>query len=160
MKISFEKKVALVTGAASGLGLATAKAFAAAGASVVLADWNEKAARSAADELAAQRARVVRRLVQVLEAARARELADELEVDRHHVGQARAGGQRGGHRGVVVGVLQRDDLDGYVRVQRVPARQRGLGGPVEIGKGGDGDRRGSAGGAVNRNSRNGLRRLR
>lgn len=54
MNISFENKVALVTGAASGLGLATAKAFAESGASVVLADWNEKAVRSAADELAAQ----------------------------------------------------------------------------------------------------------
>ena len=53
MNISFENKVALVTGAASGLGLATAKAFAASGAAVVLADWNEKAVRSAADELAA-----------------------------------------------------------------------------------------------------------
>jgi NAD(P)-dependent dehydrogenase (short-subunit alcohol dehydrogenase family) len=41
MNITFENKVALVTGAASGLGLATAKAFAEAGASVVLADWNE-----------------------------------------------------------------------------------------------------------------------
>ena len=54
MNISFEGKVALVTGAASGLGLATARAFAESGASVVLADWNEKAARTAADELAAQ----------------------------------------------------------------------------------------------------------
>ena len=53
MNISFENKVALVTGAASGLGLATAKAFAASGAAVVLADWNEKAVHSAADELAA-----------------------------------------------------------------------------------------------------------
>lgn len=53
MKISFEGKVALVTGAASGLGLATARAFAESGASVVLADWNEKAAHSAAEELAA-----------------------------------------------------------------------------------------------------------
>lgn len=52
MKISFENKVALVTGAASGLGLATAKAFAEAGASVVLADWNEKDTQSAAKELA------------------------------------------------------------------------------------------------------------
>jgi NAD(P)-dependent dehydrogenase (short-subunit alcohol dehydrogenase family) len=54
MNISFENKVALVTGAASGIGLATAKAFAESGASVVLADWNEQAARSAAEELTAQ----------------------------------------------------------------------------------------------------------
>jgi len=54
MKISFENKVAIVTGAASGLGLATARAFAESGASVVLADWNEDAAQSAAEELAAQ----------------------------------------------------------------------------------------------------------
>jgi NAD(P)-dependent dehydrogenase (short-subunit alcohol dehydrogenase family) len=52
MKISFEDKVALVTGAASGLGLATARAFAEAGASVVLADWNEKEVQAAAKELA------------------------------------------------------------------------------------------------------------
>jgi NAD(P)-dependent dehydrogenase (short-subunit alcohol dehydrogenase family) len=51
MNISFENKVALVTGAGSGLGLATAKAFTESGASVVLADWNEKAVRAAAEEL-------------------------------------------------------------------------------------------------------------
>jgi len=54
MNISFENKVALVTGAGSGLGLATVKAFAESGASVVLADWNEKAVRFAAGELAGQ----------------------------------------------------------------------------------------------------------
>jgi NAD(P)-dependent dehydrogenase (short-subunit alcohol dehydrogenase family) len=54
MNLSYENKVALVTGAGSGLGLATAKAFAESGASVVLADWNEKAVRSATAELAAQ----------------------------------------------------------------------------------------------------------
>lgn len=51
MNISFEGQVALVTGAASGLGLATAKAFAESGASVALADWNEDAVRAAAGEL-------------------------------------------------------------------------------------------------------------
>jgi NAD(P)-dependent dehydrogenase (short-subunit alcohol dehydrogenase family) len=50
--MSFENKVALVTGAASGMGLATAKAFAEAGAAVALADVNEAGARAAADDLA------------------------------------------------------------------------------------------------------------
>src|SRR3979411_2480607 len=54
MNISFENKVALVTGAASGLGLATAKAFAESGASVVLADWNEKEVKAAANDLASK----------------------------------------------------------------------------------------------------------
>jgi NAD(P)-dependent dehydrogenase (short-subunit alcohol dehydrogenase family) len=54
MNISFENKVALVTGAGSGLGLATAKAFAESGASVVLADTNEKTAHLAAEELSKQ----------------------------------------------------------------------------------------------------------
>lgn len=54
MNITFENQVALVTGAASGLGLATAKAFAEAGASVVLADWHEEAVKDAASSLAAQ----------------------------------------------------------------------------------------------------------
>jgi NAD(P)-dependent dehydrogenase (short-subunit alcohol dehydrogenase family) len=51
--LSFENKVALVTGAASGMGLATAKAFAEAGAAIALADINEVAVRSAADNLVA-----------------------------------------------------------------------------------------------------------
>ena len=54
MNISFEKQVALVTGAGSGLGLATAKSFAQSGASVALADWNEKAVHCAAEKFAAQ----------------------------------------------------------------------------------------------------------
>ena len=54
MNISFEGQVALVTGAGSGLGLATAKAFAESGASVVLADWNEDSVRSAVDDLTAR----------------------------------------------------------------------------------------------------------
>lgn len=53
MNISFENQVALVTGAASGIGLATAKAFAQAGASVALVDVNGDAAIDAAEELKA-----------------------------------------------------------------------------------------------------------
>ena len=47
----FRGQVALVTGASSGMGLSTARAFAEAGAAVVLADINEKALRAATDEL-------------------------------------------------------------------------------------------------------------
>ncbi|MVM35044.1 SDR family oxidoreductase [Spirosoma sp. HMF4905] len=51
---NWKDKVALVTGAASGIGLATARAFAEAGASVALADWDEKAVQHAAAQLAAE----------------------------------------------------------------------------------------------------------
>src|SRR2546422_10022888 len=50
MNLSFENKVALVTGAGSGIGLATAKAFAEAGASVALAGQHEEAGRAAAKD--------------------------------------------------------------------------------------------------------------
>jgi NAD(P)-dependent dehydrogenase (short-subunit alcohol dehydrogenase family) len=53
MNLTFENKVALVTGAASGMGLVTARAFAEAGAALTLADVNEKAVCSAAEELVA-----------------------------------------------------------------------------------------------------------
>lgn len=53
MNLSFENKVALVTGAASGMGLAAAQAFAAEGAAVALADVNEAAACTAAQQLVA-----------------------------------------------------------------------------------------------------------
>jgi NAD(P)-dependent dehydrogenase (short-subunit alcohol dehydrogenase family) len=53
MNMSFENKVALVTGAAAGMGLATAKAFAQAGAAVVLADFKEEVVRAEAQKLTA-----------------------------------------------------------------------------------------------------------
>ena len=53
MNLSFENNVALVTGAASGMGLATATAFAENGAAVALVDINENAVRAAAEKLTA-----------------------------------------------------------------------------------------------------------
>lgn len=51
--MDFTGKVALVTGAASGMGLATAQAFADAGAAVALADFREDAVKAEAEKLAA-----------------------------------------------------------------------------------------------------------
>jgi NAD(P)-dependent dehydrogenase (short-subunit alcohol dehydrogenase family) len=55
----FKGQVALVTGAASGMGLATAKAFAEASAAVVLSDINEQAILAAAEALTAAGHRVL-----------------------------------------------------------------------------------------------------
>ena len=51
--LDFTGKVALVTGSASGMGLATAQAFADAGAAVVLADFREDQVKTEAQRLAA-----------------------------------------------------------------------------------------------------------
>jgi NAD(P)-dependent dehydrogenase (short-subunit alcohol dehydrogenase family) len=49
--LDFSGKVALVTGAASGMGLATARAFAEAGASVAMADFREELTQAEAKKL-------------------------------------------------------------------------------------------------------------
>jgi len=54
MEISFENKVALVTGAGSGMGLVTAKAFAESGAAVVLADHHFESVDIGSKQLVAQ----------------------------------------------------------------------------------------------------------
>ena len=59
MDLQFRNKVALVTGAGSGMGLATAQAFAREGAAVAMVDINEKAVRTAADQLASAGQRAI-----------------------------------------------------------------------------------------------------
>jgi NAD(P)-dependent dehydrogenase (short-subunit alcohol dehydrogenase family) len=73
MNLSFENKVALVTGAASGMGLATAEAFAAVGAAVALVDINEPAVRKVAERLIAAGHKVI---------AIACDVTDEVEVKK------------------------------------------------------------------------------
>jgi NAD(P)-dependent dehydrogenase (short-subunit alcohol dehydrogenase family) len=51
--LDFSGKVALITGAAAGMGLAAAQAFAEAGAAVVLADFKEDAVKAASEKLVA-----------------------------------------------------------------------------------------------------------
>lgn len=69
-------QVAVVTGAASGVGLAMARRFAADGLKVVLADVEEKALSAAADELTGEGARVLARTVDVSDRASLFALAD------------------------------------------------------------------------------------
>jgi NAD(P)-dependent dehydrogenase (short-subunit alcohol dehydrogenase family) len=57
--LNFTGKVALVTGAASGMGLATARAFAEAGAAVVLADVRGALVQTVAEELIAEGHRAI-----------------------------------------------------------------------------------------------------
>ena len=55
----FRGKTAFVTGGASGLGLSMARAFGRAGMNVVLADIDDKAAKAAAEQLAAEQIKAV-----------------------------------------------------------------------------------------------------
>ncbi|GHD72666.1 oxidoreductase [Streptomyces mirabilis] len=72
----FTDQVALVTGAASGMGLATARAFAEAGAAVVLADLDEKAVRRAAEELTAAGHRAIGVVCDVTDEGQAAAMVD------------------------------------------------------------------------------------
>lgn len=71
-------QVAVVTGAAGGIGLAMARRFAAEGLKVVLADVEEGALRKAAGELAADGAQVLARVVDVSDRDSVIALADAV----------------------------------------------------------------------------------
>ncbi|MFM0166459.1 SDR family oxidoreductase [Paraburkholderia sediminicola] len=76
MNITFEGQVALVTGAGSGMGLATARAFAEAGAAVVLADFNEETVRAAAAGLVSEGHKAIAVRCDVADEAQVKEMVD------------------------------------------------------------------------------------
>src|SRR6476646_3243179 len=71
MGARFENQVAFVTGAASGIGLGIAERFAAEGATVVIADVNEKAGRGAVDGIASAGGKAVFQMLDVADKAAA-----------------------------------------------------------------------------------------
>jgi NAD(P)-dependent dehydrogenase (short-subunit alcohol dehydrogenase family) len=77
INLSFAGKVALVTAAGSGMGLATAQAFAQAGAAVVLADVNGAAARSAAEAPLAKGHKALAVLCDVADDAQVKAMVDK-----------------------------------------------------------------------------------
>ena len=92
---SLDGKVAIVTGGASGIGLATASRFLAAGARVVIADRNERGAELAAHSLSAGGAEVVAVPVDVTDARgvtdmvkKAEEIFGAVHVLSHNAGLA------------------------------------------------------------------------
>src|SRR5689334_9825728 len=72
-----EGRVAVITGAGSGIGLATARRFAAEGAKVVAVDLNGEAAKAAADEVGGEAV-----TVDVADEAQVRDLFDGV-AERH-----------------------------------------------------------------------------
>lgn len=80
----FSGQVALVTGASSGMGLATAEAFAASGAAVVLADINEAALKIATDSLTSAGRKVLGLVCDVSDEA---QVANMIERTVAHFGR-------------------------------------------------------------------------
>lgn len=78
---TFEDRVAVITGGASGIGLGMARAFASAGAKLVIADLDEPAMEAAVAEFTAAGTEVVTRPTDVSKYDDVRALAD-LAVDR------------------------------------------------------------------------------
>jgi NAD(P)-dependent dehydrogenase (short-subunit alcohol dehydrogenase family) len=94
-----ERKTALITAGASGIGLASARAFAAQGAHVILVDVNAEAVRAAADALADEGLSAEWYAADLRDHGQLRELAaqvtaehDSLDVLFNNVGVPGAGG--------------------------------------------------------------------
>ena len=81
----FADKVAIVTGGASGIGLATSRALATEGATVVVADVDGQRAAEVAAEVAAGGGRARAAVVDVTDAAAVRSMVDEALAAHGHI---------------------------------------------------------------------------
>ncbi len=79
--LDYNGKVALVTGAASGMGLATAQAFADAGAAVVLADFREDIVKMEAEKLIAAGNKAVAIRCDVSDDAQIKAMVDQIVAE-------------------------------------------------------------------------------
>ncbi|MET8982619.1 glucose 1-dehydrogenase [Streptomyces sp. NPDC004539] len=118
MSKSFADKVALVTGAGAGMGLATVRAFAHEGAAVVLADTDEDAIRQAADDLTAQGHRA---LTVVCDVAVESEVADLVKQTVDAFGRLDAAYNNAGVQTLNVETADADGAE-FDRVQAINLR--------------------------------------
>jgi NAD(P)-dependent dehydrogenase (short-subunit alcohol dehydrogenase family) len=81
MTASFEGKVALITGAGSGIGRAAALLFAECGAAVAVLDLREAAAKETADEIAAAGGRAIAVAANVTSAAEVADAVDRVVAE-------------------------------------------------------------------------------
>lgn len=80
MNLSFENKVALVTGAASGMGLATVEAFAAASAALALVDINGPAVRKVTERLVAAGHKAIAIACDVTEEVEVKKMVEQIAL--------------------------------------------------------------------------------
>lgn len=76
----FDEKVVLVTGAASGMGVSEAKAFAQAGAKVVVADVNAEGAKQIAKEIADEGGEAIGIGVDLTDAEQLKSMVDDINA--------------------------------------------------------------------------------
>jgi NAD(P)-dependent dehydrogenase (short-subunit alcohol dehydrogenase family) len=81
MKLWFENKVALVTGAGQGMGLAAARAFAEEGAAVALADRDEALVRKAVQELTKEGHKAIAIRCEVTDEQQVREMVEKTVAE-------------------------------------------------------------------------------
>ncbi|MFT4012824.1 MAG: SDR family oxidoreductase [Paracoccus sp. (in: a-proteobacteria)] len=82
MSESLQGKVAVITGAASGIGLATTEALLEQGATVVMVDWNEKAL---ADETARLGSKAIAQVTNLLDAESCNAMIPEILAKVGHI---------------------------------------------------------------------------